>query len=477
MINLLFISNSPRAELLRVHFQQMLKIRIDVVEDFDHGLKDVFEKRPVAVCIQEQIAGVTGESVARHIQLLLGNGAPSFVLMHEGNAKAKQVPGLFTYLVDLNGPFETICASLLKALQALLGDQWEMVYSAPPEVESPKSEPVVTSFLADQLVDEFIAEGSAVSPSQDMKPTLADNLMINPVGDMVLEHDLPGGPAAETHAVKAAPMPSAVSTGAEALEAPVPRDPLMAGKQPPAFLQQPTVDRPVRPVQRPLLSAESPALEPPKPIIDVPAQAEELLQVFEERYRSRKRMIRWGAAALLLLALVGLMLWMKQRGSLEDRTADIVKQDLPARPQQTAVVQPQISAVRAVLPPVPQATNLTADVLPPFVSQAKPDPGFAKKKPGWSRYQSARRDYRLFHADGRLRAVQVIAVNDGSISSSELKQILRDLAGKEQYQSGRQERKGGVWLERATLPGQADLLIYRSTSNGPIKAVVFAPTL
>ncbi len=80
MINLLFISNSPRAELLRVHFQQILKIRIDVVEDFDHGLKDVFEKRPVTVCIQDQIAGVTGESVARHIQLLLGNGAPSFVL-------------------------------------------------------------------------------------------------------------------------------------------------------------------------------------------------------------------------------------------------------------------------------------------------------------------------------------------------------------------------------------------------------------
>ena len=54
--------------------------------------------------------------------------------------------------------------------------------------------------------------------------------------------------------------------------------------------------------------------------------------------------------------------------------------------------------------------------------------------------------------------------------------MLRDLTGKDQYQSGRQERKGGVWLERATLPGQADLLIYRSASSGPIKAVVFAPT-
>lgn len=141
------------------------------------------------------------------------------------------------------------------------------------------------------------------------------------------------------------------------------------------------------------------------------------------------------------------------------RTADIVKQDLPALSQQTAVVQPQISAVRAVLPPVPQATNLTADVLPPFSPLRQNLIQDLPRKPGWSRYRTARRDYRLFHADGRLRAVQVIAVNDGSISSSELKQILRDLAGKEQYQSGRQERKGGVWLERATLPGQADLPI------------------
>ncbi|MCE1227638.1 MAG: hypothetical protein LWW87_14330, partial [Geobacteraceae bacterium] len=224
MINLLFISNSPRAELLRVHFQQMLKIRIDVVEDFDHGLKDVFEKRPVAVCIQEQIAGVTGESVARHIQLLLGNGAPSFVLMHEGNAKAKQVPGLFTYLVDLNGPFELICESLLKAMQGLLGDQWEMVYSVPPELEAIRPEPAASSLLADQLVDELIEEGFVVAPPQNSKPVQVAKQAIKTVEGMVVEHDLPGGPVAEPHAAKTVSDVPVVSAVSDSLEAPVPRD-------------------------------------------------------------------------------------------------------------------------------------------------------------------------------------------------------------------------------------------------------------
>jgi len=476
MINLLFISNSPRAELLRMHFQQMLKIRIDVVEDFDHGLKDVFEKRPVAVCIQEQIAGVTGESVARHIQLLLGNGAPSFVLMHEGNAKAKPVPGLFSYLVDLSGPFEAICDSLLKALQALLGEQWEIVYSAPPDVELPKPEATVTSPLADQLVDERIEEGSAVTPPQNVKLVQAANQVIEPVEVMVFEHDLPGGPAAEPHAAKTVPIPSAISTDAESLEAPVPRDPLMAGKQPPAFLQQPVTERPVRPVQQPVTPVEATVPEDSKTTNDTSVPVEELLQVFEEKYRSRKRMLRWGIGLLLLLLFGALLVWIKPRGTFTNRKDAVVKQGLPTRPQQTAVVQPQISAVRTTPPPVPHDAIQKVNVLPSFISQAKADPTFSKKKPGWSRYQSARRDYRLFHADGRLRAVQVIAIDGSSISPSELKQVLRDLAGKEEYRLGRQERKEGVWLERATLPGQADLLIYRSSSNGPIKAVVFAPT-
>jgi hypothetical protein len=472
MINVLFISNSPRAELLRVHFQQMLKIRIDLVEDFDHGLKDVFEKRPVAVCIQEQIAGITGESVARHIQLLLGNGAPGFVLMHEGNPKAKPVPGLFNHLVDLEAPFETVCDLLRTALQSLFGDRWDMLYAPPSEPLPlvPESEKVSTSTVADQLVDEFIAENKAVTDADGTPSEIIVSAESAPSAATAFYQDPPGGPVAEPHPVKAA------SAASDALEAPVPRDPLMAGKQSPAFLQQPVLERPVRPVAQ----QQAPTVVPPVPeqiktSEDATVPVEELLSVFEEKYRRRKRLVRAAVSVLVLLLVAVLLFWMQQRGTFDGRTGDVVKQNLPIRPLQPTGVQHQISAAGTAAP-IPQAVTQKAGALPSFISQAKPDPLFSSKKPGWSRYQSVNRDYRLFHADGRLRAVQIIAVKDSSIPVSELKQVLRDLTGKDQYQSGRQEHKGGVWLERATLPGQADLLIYRSAPSGPIKAVVFAPT-
>ena len=112
MLNLLFISNSPRVHPVQEILQPLIKAKIDVVADFDHGLKDVFEKRPATVIIQEQIAGVTGESVARHIQLLLGNGAPKFILLHEGNTKIKPVPGLFEHIIDLNQPASAMAVEL-----------------------------------------------------------------------------------------------------------------------------------------------------------------------------------------------------------------------------------------------------------------------------------------------------------------------------------------------------------------------------
>ncbi|ACD95352.1 hypothetical protein [Trichlorobacter lovleyi] len=457
MINLLFISNSPRAELLRVHFQQILKIRIDVVEDFDHGLKDVFEKRPVTVCIQDQIVGVTGESVARHIQLLLGNAAPSFVLMHEGNAKARLISGLFNHLIDLNAPFELVCENLRKALQSLLGEQWGMVYNAPPEPEPVQPEPVADLALADQLVDDFIAETSIFNPrNAPALPTLETDSTL--ISDSLIERHLPGGPPAEPDAARTEPLePSEIVPSAES--------PVLEHK-PLVELEQ---QRPVRQVrQTPPAPPELKHL--PVESDDGSVPVEELLQAFEENYRSRKRLI-WrvcGAAVVMLLA--GLLLfWMKQRGGTPKAPPPAGRQQLSSVQSQQPVVQPTVSSAGR---PVAQKT----DSLPSFIPANRRDAAYSNKKPGWSRYQSEKRDYRLFHADGRLKALQVLVLGDGSIAPAELKRILRELAGTDQFLVDRKELKAGVWLERAKLSGQGDLLIYRSKANGPIKAFVFART-
>lgn len=455
MINLLFISNSPRAELLRVHFQQILKIRIDVVEDFDHGLKDVFEKRPVTVCIQDQIAGVTGESVARHIQLLLGNGAPSFVLMHEGNAKARLISGLFNHLVDLNAPFDVVCDNLRKALQSLLGEQWDMVYNVPPEPEPVRPEPAEDLDLANQLVDDFIAETSIFNPrNAPPLPTIEPDS--TSFSDALIERHLPGGPPAEPDAARTEPpevIPPVVAPALNhtPLVEPVQQQPVRQARQSP----------PAPPEQRHLTVETD----------DESVPVEELLQAFEENYRSRKRLVWRICGVVLAVLLVGLVLFfMKQQVLTPKASPPAGKQQVPsARPQQP-MVQPAASSVGP-------ANAKKPDLLPSFVPANGRDAAYSNQRPGWSRYRSEKRDYRLFHADGRLKALQVLVIGDGSIPPAELHQVLRELAGTDQFRSGRKEQKAGVWLERATLSSQGDLLIYRSKANGPIKAFVFARTL
>lgn len=185
MVSLLFITNSSAVNTLKEAIQPHLKARIDIVADFDHGLKDVFEKRPSLVCIQEQINGVTGESVARHIQMLLGNSAPSFILMHENNNRIKPIKGLFDYLIDISQPSENIVKDFLNTLKSLLGaDSWNNVYLKPDNQNGTPAEraativPIESKEFADQLVDDLLQDldslgSSDLEPSKNETPQLS----------------------------------------------------------------------------------------------------------------------------------------------------------------------------------------------------------------------------------------------------------------------------------------------------------------
>jgi len=131
MLNLLIISDSPKAMYAKSVLQPVLKVVIDVVADFDLGLKNVFGKRPSTVCIQDQIGGVTGENVARHIQMLLGNSAPQFILLLTGNGKVRLIKGLYEHIVDLSQSNETVAENITNTLKSLLGDEWDKIYIPP----------------------------------------------------------------------------------------------------------------------------------------------------------------------------------------------------------------------------------------------------------------------------------------------------------------------------------------------------------
>jgi len=169
MVNLLIISSNPKTAYIQNALQPLLKAKIDVVSDFDHGLKDVFEKRPSIVVIQDQIASVTGESVARHIQLLLGSEAPKFIVLHEANARVKTIKGLFEHAVDLHQAERDLIHNLIDALKKILGSGWDKVAVSEPPASSGPVSPLVTEDkkqAADQLVDDLLVDiGGPGSPS------------------------------------------------------------------------------------------------------------------------------------------------------------------------------------------------------------------------------------------------------------------------------------------------------------------------
>ena len=193
MLNLLFISNSPKMDFINKNLQPLLKVKIDVVTDFDHGLKDVFEKRPATIIIQDQISGVTGESVARHIQMLLGSGAPVFVLMHEGNTRIKPIKGLFDHIIDLTQAEDKLVEDIQAILKSILGLEWEKIFIKPKM----DAAALVASFAkkadsrvdADQLVDDFLSDlGKIGTAEQEETPEYTMESMDQPAEEP-LKHE------------------------------------------------------------------------------------------------------------------------------------------------------------------------------------------------------------------------------------------------------------------------------------------------
>ncbi len=90
MLNIFFISNDVRVARLIEYFQPRFRSKIRWADNFDHGLKEVFENRPALVFIQNSIHSVSGETAARHIKSLLGSASPKIVYLDETGPKLRK---------------------------------------------------------------------------------------------------------------------------------------------------------------------------------------------------------------------------------------------------------------------------------------------------------------------------------------------------------------------------------------------------
>ena len=116
MKEIYFIANSRNARTLIEKLQPLTGATIGIATDLAQGLKDVFDRHPAVVFIQNEIEGIPGEKLAKKIRAILDDATIRFVLLHEDadsiRAKAKD----FDASYNISQPDDELCRQILQFL-------------------------------------------------------------------------------------------------------------------------------------------------------------------------------------------------------------------------------------------------------------------------------------------------------------------------------------------------------------------------
>jgi flagellar FliL protein len=125
------------------------------------------------------------------------------------------------------------------------------------------------------------------------------------------------------------------------------------------------------------------------------------------------------------------------------------------------------------------AREMTGSQSPPLIRQlpasirtAKPDPSFTASAPGWERYSSDTKEFRVFREQGAIRAIQVIALKGNILTDSFFKEFLREICREEPRAATQHSTENGYELENGALPCGAQFTTYRKHGNSSMIAFV-----
>ncbi|HEY3306860.1 MAG TPA: hypothetical protein VGJ93_00245 [Desulfuromonadaceae bacterium] len=527
MINLLFISNNSKLEAIKNVLQPMLKIKINIVKDFDHGLRDVFEKRPTTIIIQEQISGVTGESVARHIQMLLGASAPTFILVHEGNPRIKPVKALFEHLIDLTQPHDKLIEDIQDALKAVLGAEWEKIVILPkPDraaIAATFAMPEENRLNADRLVEDFISDletADSTTKSAPEKPHLVQfvesqeesyvvedtfeilnrlQAEINQVNEPDAIADYQSGPdvqvepAIAKHVKSKSSNPPLQASQVEEIEKPELPDSAELSAEVAVATAETSAANMVIIKQNPTLK-ENQVKEPEAEADAVPSGAdfkilpdtqaapqeipEDILAAFAENYHSQRR--TWKKLSTVFVAFAVLIFggwyFLKQSPQqliLKNGSGDAALTSVSANPPAQVLTARLSTEVQKPASTSRKPVGISSP-LPSFVPANSRDYIYSTQKPGWERYLGKHIEYRIFRSGAKIKAVQILAAGADPVSEVFLREVLQEIAGSSEFQVFSKENKQGYFIQRGNVGKKTDLMIYR-TQKGRIRAFVVSP--
>lgn len=490
MITILFISDDTRVPDFIARVQSQLKARMRLATDFDQGLKEVFDNRPSAVFIQGDISGISGETVARHIKTLLRRDAPRIVLIHTAPLPTQGVKKWFDDAVDFSLPQTELADQFKLRLMEIAPDlrietndvptpHAGNVAAAPPNVSDHPASSSGEVEPFDWEAPRDAVPHAVQPPCQQVRSEVAgrEESDSSPDVSQVLvgrgvETTCPvmPSPGAELRNV----MPSIIEESATTQSAfseqvlstpatpPPPLTPLREAEPKPASLRQPA----------PLQTVESSNERPAASMADFSAERTKKSKAEwvtipppdrESGGATGQRLTAWAVAIVVLLigAMVGGALLLKGEGNKKKSS-----------PKPDAMKPAPTRTSSALAPPAKAITQKTAPVaLPSFIPASGRDEGFGKVHPGWERYVGKGIEYRLFRENGRLKAVQVIALRGKAVPETLVVAVVRELTGSERLGAvSSQTKKGGYLRQIGKVDGKGEIVIYRK--GGGVRGVV-----
>lgn len=516
------------------HLRNEEGFRIDVEGDFTGGLKAIFYRVPEVVFIQSEINGISGEKVANQVKTLLDEEPIRLVLLRERSGEREsQEPG-FEAVIDMDLPFEELADRFRRELGALAGSGSGKPADSPvgETLEIPVADlsPSEGSLESDPFTDVFPAQfhqdWSLLPPAvasqesggdewrfqEPVEPSpVNDEFSFDPPGDIITS--IPLEKPNNRKQDKVGLVQGGLSPSQSSADKPV------AGRDGEGLGIR-FVDK-ESPHQLFASMSDDESSEIPQFMTESPPPAESTMNKLRlkgvqtqsnllKSESNRSSLSQSPVSSGSHSDVAGLSVpgstsrTSTKRSSLRSPTLSG-----PAVPDSKSYVDgfAAIDSLRRVVKPllilvvliittymlVQHWDSLTGmifkgdkpvadtpilpvpdkDRLPSFISpSALADREYPITHPGWGRYVADGIEYLLYRDQGRIRAIQIIAVAEGKISDAFVRMCIRETTGLPDGENWVRETRDDFQVEKGTLRGKGEVAVYRKMPEGEIRGVV-----
>ncbi|WP_460595008.1 hypothetical protein [Geomonas sp. Red276] len=112
--------------------------------------------------------------------------------------------------------------------------------------------------------------------------------------------------------------------------------------------------------------------------------------------------------------------------------------------------------------------------LPAFIPKGAADASYGATHPGWERYQADGLEYLVFRDQGAIRAIQVVAKEQGTITVPLVKTWVLIATGAELPAATTVRQQGGFEVSGGLLANGAEFALYRSVPEGDLRGFVLS---